>query len=172
MRPLFHGLLAAGLFASTYAQGAEQCSNPSEQTVFDLQALKSELMVLATGCQSHDADYNAFVNRYKSELGANEQALTAYFRHAYGRNAQREQDSYVTNLANAQSMTGTHQGSEFCPRTEAIFHEVMALRDGKDLPEYAAGKALIPNELGACATSPVTKASVRTASSHSAHKKH
>ncbi len=173
MRRIFHGLLAAGLLISPYAQAAE-CSNPADQTVFDLAALKSELMVLATGCKDSDNAYNAFVNRYKPELGANDHALAAYFKREYGRNAQREQDAYVTNLANAQSQSGVHQGSDFCPRTSTIFHEVMMLHDGKDLPEYAAGKDLIPDELGACAAAPSpAHAIVRTASARKSHpKKH
>jgi hypothetical protein len=171
MRRMFHGLLAAGLLVSPYAQAAELCSNPADQTVFDLAALKSELMVLATGCKDSDNAYNAFVNRYKPELGANDHALATYFKRAYGRNAQREQDAYVTNLANSQSQHGVHQGSDFCPRTSAIFREVMTLRDGKDLPEFAAGKDLIPDELGACVPAPTpTRATASTRNSHS--KKH
>ncbi|MBN9563038.1 MAG: hypothetical protein J0H14_20275 [Alphaproteobacteria bacterium] len=173
MRRLFHGLLAAGLLVSPYAEAA-QCSSPADQTVFDLAALKSELMVLATGCKGSDDAYNAFVNRYKPELGANDHALAAYFKRAYGRNAQREQDAYVTNLANSQSQVGIRQGSDFCPRTSAIFREVMTLRDGKDLPAYAAGKDLIPDDLSTCAPAPSpARATVRTASTRSSHgKKH
>ncbi len=170
MRRMFHGLVAAGLLAAPYAQ-AQQCSSPSDQTVFDLEALKSSMMVLATGCPGLDNDYNAFVNRYKPELGQNERALTAYFKRTYGRNAQREQDAYVTNLANAQSQVGMHQGSDFCPRTTAIFSEAMALRNGRDLPEFAAGKDLIPAQLGACVPAP-SPTRTRTASAARTGKKH
>lgn len=170
MRRVFHGLLAAGLLISPYAQAAE-CSSQSDQTVFDLEALKSELMVLATGCHGTDGDYNAFVNRYKPVLGANDQAFSAYFKRAFGRNAQREQDAYVTNLANAQSMTGLHQGTDFCPHTSAIFHEVMSLRDGNDLPDYAAGKDLIPAELGTCTAAPAPTTRARTVSTRTSHNK-
>jgi hypothetical protein len=128
---------------------------------------------LATGCKGSDDAYNAFVNRYKPELGANDHALAAYFKRAYGRGAQREQDAYVTNLANSQSQHGVHQGSDFCPRTSAIFREVMTLRDGKDLPEYAAGKDLIPDELGTCAAPTPARATVRSASTRGSNtKKH
>ena len=170
MRRLLSGLLAAGLLASPYAEAA-QCTNPADQTVFDLEGLKSELMVLATGCQGADGDYNAFVNKFKPVLGANDQAFAAYFRRAYGRNGQREQDAYITNLANAQSETGLRQGSEFCPRNAMIFHEVMALPDDRALPEYAAGKDLIPAQLGSCATAPAP-APVRSAAAHTRTTKH
>lgn len=170
MRCVFHGLLATGLLIAPLAH-AKECSSQAEQTAFDLEALKSELMVLATSCQGSDGAYNAFINRYKPELGANEQAFSSYFKRSFGRSGQREQDAYVTNLANAQSQTGLHQGTDFCPRTSAIFHEVMSLRDGKDLPDYAAGKDLIPNELGSCAAEPTPTAHARTVSTRSSHSK-
>ncbi len=168
MRRLFHGLLAAGLLVPPAAQAAG-CTSQSDQVVFDLAALKSQMMVLTTSCQGTDGDYNAFVNRYKPELGANDQAFASYFKRVFGRQAQREQDAYVTNLANAQSEVGLSQGTDFCPHTTALFHEVMTLPDGKDLPEYAAGKDLIPEQLGACAAAPASTgtARVRTASAHS-----
>ena len=171
MRRMFHGLLAAGLLAAPAAR-AQQCSSQSDQTVFDLAALKSTLMVLATGCPGTDNDYNAFVNRYKPELGANERAFSAYFKREYGRNGQREQDAYITNLANAESDNGIHQGTDFCPRTTTLFNEVMALRDGNDLADYAAGKDLIPQQLGACVAAPVKSTTrVHTVSAHSSKKR-
>jgi hypothetical protein len=148
MRRLFHGLIAAGLLAAPYANAA--CPSPTDETIFELQGLKSELMVLATGCQGKDGDYNAFVNKFKAALGANDAAFAAYFRRAFGKSGQREQDAYVTNLANAQSQAGMHLGSEFCPRNAAIFREVMALRGPGDLPSFVAAKDLIPDELGSC----------------------
>ncbi len=165
MRGTLYGLAVAGLLLGPCAH-AQQCASGSDQTVFDLQALKSSLMVLATGCPDSDNAYNAFVGKYKPELGANDRALAAYFKKVYGRSAQREQDAYVTNLANAQSDVGVHQGSDFCPRTSTLFSEVMALRSGSDLPDYAAGKDLIPAQLGACAapSTPATSARVRTVS--------
>jgi hypothetical protein len=172
MRLTLSGLAVTGLLLSPCAR-AQQCASQSDQTVFDLQALKSSLMVLATGCPDSDHAYNEFVSKYKPELGANDRALAAYFKKVYGRSAQREQDAYVTNLANAQSDSGVHQGSDFCPRTSALFSEVMALRSATDLPEYAAGKDLIPAQLGACAAPPAaapTRARVRTASAHVARK--
>ncbi len=173
MRRLFYAAIAAGSLAGPLAQAEPQCSSPTDQKAFDLAALKSEMMVLATGCQGSDGAYNAFVNRFKPELGENERAFSEYFKRTFGRSGQREQDAYVTNLANAQSEYGLHQGTDFCPHTSAIFHEVMALRNGNDLPEYAAGKDLIPTQLGACAAAPAPAAKVRAVSTHApAHASH
>jgi hypothetical protein len=171
MRRMFYGLVGASLLAMPCAQAA-QCSTQADQTVFDLQALKSALMVLTTGCPGNDSDYNAFVMKYKPELGYNEKALTAYFKRAFGRNGQREQDSYVTSLANAQSQEGMHLGSDFCPRTVGLFHEVMALRDGRDLDDYAAGKDLIPDQVGSCVGLTATPAVAHTRATSSHSKKH
>lgn len=148
------------------AQMAMECSSPTEQSAFELQALKSELMVITMSCQ-RDADYNAFVNRYKPQLLANESELNTYFKHAYGKRSQAEHDAYVTALANAQSDLGTKLGSDFCPRNTAMFGEVMALKSGAQLPEYVAAKNLVPASLGACARPPVV-----TAASHSKSVKH
>ena len=46
--------------------------------MFEIQALKSELMVLATSCRT-DTQYNAFVNRYQAYLADNEKAFDEYF---------------------------------------------------------------------------------------------
>jgi hypothetical protein len=153
MHRLVCGLFAASLLATPLAEAEEHCSAPADQSAFELEALKSELMVLATGCHD-DAQYNAFMNRYKPELAANEREFDAYFKRAYGRRAQREHDAYVTSLANAQSDVGLKQGSDFCPRNGIVFDEVMALQNQNELPAYAAGKDLIPASLGACAAPP------------------
>ena len=103
-----------------------QCSSVSDQSAFEMQALRSELMVLATGCHD-DTQYNAFIRRYQSDLQANERAIGAYFRHRYGKGAQVEHDRFVTDLANAMSRQGSDLGGDFCPRNGLIFNEVLAL---------------------------------------------
>ena len=154
MHRLLGGLFAVSLLAAPMAEAEEHCSAPADQSAFEVEALKSELMVLATGCHD-DAQYNAFMTRYKSQLVANEREFDAYFKRVYGpRRAQREHDAYITSLANAQSDVGLKQGSDFCPRNGVVFDEVMALQGDADLPPYAAGKDLIPTSLGACAAPP------------------
>ena len=153
MRRVLSGLAVAGLLVTQQAGAQQMCPSPADQQVFELQALKSALMVLATSCHS-DGEYNAFVNRYKTDLAANEQSFDEYFRKRYGKQGQREHDAYITSLANAQSDVGMHLGSDFCPRDKALFTEVLALRGPSDLGAYAAGKDLVPASLGACAPAP------------------
>ncbi len=170
-RRLMSGLLGAGLLVST-ATGAlaQSCASPTDEHVFEVEALKSMLIVLATSCHA-DQPYNAFVNRYKPELANTEHEFDAYFKRVYGRRGQTEHDSYITQLANAQFDVGLKQGGDFCPRNQAIFDEVMTLRGPTDLEPYAAGKALLPPTLGSCATT-VTEPSRRGPVRHvSTHKK-
>jgi hypothetical protein len=143
-----YGLLGSTLLMGQ-AMAADACKNPADREVFDLAALKSEAMVLAEACHQEER-YNAFIQRYKSVLLANEHAFDAYFKRTYGRSGQSEHDSYITSLANAQSDVGLKEGTDFCPHTDVIFNEVMAVPTAQDLVAYAAGKDLLPANLGAC----------------------
>lgn len=149
MRPMFLGLAAAGTLVCQLAAAQTQCLPPAERAALDVQALRSETMVLATAC-SDDSAYNAFIERYKPALMANEREIDAWFKRKYGRRAQYEHDRFVTELANAQSDAGTHLGSDFCPHDSAIFHEVMALQDPAELAPFAAGQNLVPASLNMC----------------------
>ena len=146
MRPSVLPALAATCCLGLSAAHAQPpCA---EQPVFDLEALKSEMMVLATDCHA-DAQYNAFMERFHPQLLANERALDTYFRRLYGRRGQTEHDSFITNLANAQSEVGLRQGTDFCPRNQVLFQEAMVV-NSNELPAFAAGKDVLPPTLTAC----------------------
>jgi hypothetical protein len=140
MRPLFACLAAAAILTANAAQ-AIQCAKPPEKAAFDVEGLKSELMVTAISCQAQDR-YNAFVTRYRPDLVSQERAIDVYFRRSYGRSAQKQHDDYITLLANAQSDEGIKLGTLFCMKSVGLFDEVMALKDDRDLPNFATGKAL------------------------------
>ena len=149
-RRLVPSLVACfGLVAANAAQAQVRCSSGADQSAFEVGALKSELSVLAVGCSDEDA-YNSFVVRYRSELVREDGVVNAWFKREYGRAAQKEYDSYITLLANEQGEQGQHQGSDFCPRNKLVFDEVMALPAPTELPQYAAGKDLVPAEMGSC----------------------
>lgn len=150
MRRLFVSLAAASLLISQQAAAEMQCLPPSARAAFDVLALRSEMMVLATGC-SDDSQYNAFIEHYKPALQANEQEMDSWFKRNFGRRAQAEHDRFVTDLANAQSSAGTRLGSDFCPHNGVIFGEVMALSGSSDLAAFAAGQNLVPASLDVCA---------------------
>lgn len=145
------GLLALGGL-TVQANAQMECLSQSQRAMFNVEALRSELMVLATGCHGDSHVYNAFIERYRPALMANEHAVDAYFRQRYGRRGQSEHDSFVTSLANAEASNASRLGTEFCPRNGQIFNEVMALESSSQLPPFAAGQALFPASMGVCPT--------------------
>jgi hypothetical protein len=152
-------VVAAGAMLAQQSGAIAACLSPSDETAFEIEALKSEMMVLATGC--HDDDqYNAFVRHFQPDLQSGERRIDAYFRRTYGARGQQEHDAYVTSLANAQSDLGLALGSDFCSRNAAVFSEAMSLPTTSDLPAYAAGKAIVPTSLGTCEGAPVVRRAV------------
>lgn len=167
------GLLMAGLIGLTAATAAPAPSSPCNgeraRALFELEALKSALMVLATDCHDHD-QYNAFVQKYQPQLAATERDLETYFKSAYGKKAQQAHDAYVTSLANSDAHSAHALGTDFCNRNGTLFSEVMALRGPADLPAYAAAKDVVPADLGACESVPAPAAEpVRRTRGHRAH---
>jgi hypothetical protein len=150
MHRMFLSLAAAGTLICQQAAAQLHCMSPADRAAFDVQALRSEMMVLATGC-ADDAQYNAFIMRYQPQLQANERDIDAWFKRKFGRRAQSEHDRFVTDLANAQSSAGTKLGSDFCPHNGMIFQAVMALQSASDLPPFAAGQNLVPTSMDVCA---------------------
>lgn len=164
MRGLLLGAVGAAAvlcgIAIQPALAQRQCSSAAERATFEVQALRTELMVLAVGC-NEDNRYNAFMRRFQGDLQANEREVQAYFKRKFGRSAQTEQDRFVTDMANARSRLGTDLGTDFCPRNSQIFTEVMALRSSAELHEFAAAKDLLPPALNVCqevASAPPPKA--------------
>ena len=164
MRNLLSSLVAAGLLTSQVA-AAQSCARPVDKTAFDVAGLKSKLMVTAITCEATER-YNTFIGRYRPDLLAQEKVLTAYFSRNFGRRAQAQHDDYITSLANSQSQDGLKAGAAFCERNMSLFDEVMKLRGGVELADYATGKAPVqPIELVACVTPDrPARATVRTAS--------
>jgi hypothetical protein len=162
MRRLVTAIAAVTLLSVQPVLAERRCASLSDQTAFEVQALRSELVVLATGCHGDD-NYNAFMRRYQSDMQANERAISAYFQHRYGRAGQTEHDRFVTELANAMSRQGSDLGGDFCPRNGLIFNEVLALESPKQLADFAAGKNLIPASVDVCTPMPAGSAATRKA---------
>jgi hypothetical protein len=152
MRRLLSSLASVCLLTVQQAQAQTplNCLAPQERSVIEVAALRSELMVLATGCHQDD-QYNAFIRKFQADLVGNEKAVDQLFQHKYGRRAQQEHDRFTTELANGESSAGMRLGSDFCDHNGMIFTEVLALRSPSDLPAYAAGKDLVPNTTEVCA---------------------
>jgi len=136
---------AALLFISPVAQAAPTCGESPTHEAFNVQGLKSELMVTALSCSAQDR-YNAFVTKFRPKLAEEEGRLDRYFRSNYGRAASRQRDDYVTQLANVQSKGGVQAGTVFCAQRMQMFDEIDALKDGADLSHYAEGKDIAQPE--------------------------
>jgi hypothetical protein len=141
-------LLCAAMLSPLSAMASNRCDNDTDQTMFELASLQTELMNVALICQEQDR-YNAFVTHYRPVLSVVHRSMTTYFAR---RGGQRAQDAYITNLANARGQEATALGSDFCPRNSRLFAEVMSLPNLTDLPAYAAAKDLVPQRLGSCAS--------------------
>lgn len=159
MRSISSGLIA-GLLLGAGIAAAEPCARPADVTAFDVAGLKSKLMVTAITCSQQD-QYNAFVQRFRTELVTHERNLHAYFLRAFGGRGQREQDGYITSLANTLSESGIQQGTLFCQQNVGIFTEVLSLPKGADLPVYAARKAF-PQPIAVTACPAVTRTAQAT----------
>lgn len=170
MRRLLSSLAAVSLLTVQQAQAELQCLPPQERSAVQVAALRSQLMVLATGCHD-DNGYNAFIRKFQAELMSNEKAIGAIFQHKYGRRGQQEHDQFTTDLANAESSAGMRLGTDFCDHNGLIIQEVLALRSASELASYAAGKDLVPASLSVCSVmgSPPPAAPRRVASTKKHH---
>lgn len=164
MRFLTSILVAAGLLTS-HAATAQTCARGPDHLAFDVAGLKSQLMVTALTCNEQDK-YNAFIVKYRPDLVEQDKNLNSYFSRAHGRRARAQFDDYITQLANSQSQYGLRRGTLFCDENKGVFDEVMALKGGSELPDFAAGKSLSqPVSLTTCAAEPAkpARANVRKA---------
>lgn len=170
MRRLLSSLAAVSLLTVQQAQAELECLPPQERAAVEVAALRSQLMVLATGCHD-DNGYNAFIRKFQAELMSNEKAIGEIFKHKYGRRGQQEHDQFTTDLANAESSAGMHLGTDFCDHNGMIVQEVLALRSANELASYAAGKDLVPASLSVCSVmgSPPPAAPRRTAAAAKHH---
>lgn len=106
------------------------------QQAFNVVGLKSALMVAALSC-SEQPQYDAFMSSFQPHIYAAQQALDAYFHKASGPySGQKMEDSFITNLANNQSVAGINQGSQFCLNSLAEFHAVLALKTNQQLDSF------------------------------------
>ena len=130
-------LVAAGVLTGQMA--AAQCLQPADRQALDVAGLKTRLVVTALSCQA-DAQYNAFVTKYRPQLVVEDRALNSYFTRVHGRAGTKQRDDYVTQLANSESQMGQRQGGLFCSHNLPVFEEVMSLRSATELPAYAGAK--------------------------------
>ncbi|HWL79804.1 MAG TPA: hypothetical protein VNR89_02515 [Roseomonas sp.] len=151
-------LMLSTLCASTGALAAPfRCTSEEQQKMFEISALKTELMVVATTCDTEDA-YNAFITRYQPVLSSNDHSVISHFTSRDRRAGQKANDTFITNLANARAQEANRVGADFCARNAVLFKEVMSLPSAAELAPYAAAKDLLPASMGSCVPSAATPA--------------
>jgi hypothetical protein len=129
---------------------APECASVADQSAYEVLALRTQMILLATKC-GRDQDYNKnFIVRFQPELQANERTVLTYFRRVYGGSGQGRKDSFSTELVNVMSQQANTQGAEFCPRASLIINEMIALRSMQELAAYAAVKDLAPAGMSMC----------------------
>src|ERR1700686_4440366 len=79
------------------------------QQAFNIIGLKSALMVAALSCNQQQR-YDAFMTQFHPHILEEQHVMDAYFRRMGGRYGQTKEDTFVTLLANNQSVTGIAQG--------------------------------------------------------------
>ncbi len=110
------------------------------QQAFNVIALKSALMVGALSCNQQDR-YDQFMTRFQPHILAEQHVMDAYFKRADGyRTGQAEEDSFVTQLANNQALSGNGDGN-FCLNSSAEFNAVLALRHPAELDQFVTDQA-------------------------------
>lgn len=175
LKPLFAVPLAAMLgFAGALpaAQAANCRVSDDIHTAFDIAGLKSELMVTALSCKVQDR-YNAFIGKFRPELLKSDKRLDSYFRTMYGRQAQKQRDDYVTQLADVQSLGGLKSGTVFCEQRVPMFDEVDALDSGDDLAHYAEAKDIVqPASYESCTAPAASSSRVHTSRKRHATTRH
>lgn len=159
MRIVFATLLAAGLAGcssspekapepqllarpkppSIAAVNAPTCGKPAEKAAFAMAALRMQLSVTELSCDGREK-FNSFTARFKNDVGAQNKTLGSYFSRAYGRRGQSQQDEYETSQINAMSQAGTYYGTDFCKTAMPMYDEVLALKNGTELANYAVAK--------------------------------
>ncbi len=144
--------------ASRTFTATPSCEFPAERAAFDVEGLKSQLMVTALACRMQDK-YNAFMSRYQPEVAHEERDLNGFFKRTAGRSAQKAYDDYISNLANTQEQDGIKAGTAFCDNLPTMFDEVLALHDASELRDYANAKTIAqPVTFEMCAAQPAPAA--------------
>ncbi len=144
--------------------GTPSCVYTTEEKAFEVEALKSQLMVTSLTCRGETHEkYGDFINHYHPEIVTAEDTLHGYFKRAYGKAGSVQYDEYMTQLADNQEQIGLKAGTAYCSNLGAMYDEVMSLHDGSELHDYSNAKLLyLPTKLETCASEPATSAKIRS----------
>lgn len=121
------------------------------QQAFNVVGLKSALMVAALSCNDQP-QYDAFMHSFQPHVLDAQHTLDSYFRKASGRYSGRTmEDSFITGLANNQSVAGIAQGQRFCLNNQAEFKAVLALKTNRQLDSFVTNQPPTAADVAAAA---------------------
>jgi hypothetical protein len=110
------------------------------QQAFNVVGLKSALMVAALSCSQQDK-YDAFMTSFQPHVLDAQHTVDAYFHKASGRfSGQKMEDTFITLLANNQSVAGIAQGQIFCLNNQAEFKAVLAMKNNQELDSFVTNQ--------------------------------
>ncbi|MBE1236671.1 hypothetical protein IHV25_03260 [Phaeovibrio sulfidiphilus] len=112
--------------------------------------IQTHLMVAALSC-GHSTQYNAFVNRFATDIKSNGDALNRYFSRQYGGSSKSQLNAYITRIANEASRTSMVNRQGFCEEANAVFQSLMGTNPGQ-LATYATANQPFSIQAGSCTT--------------------
>jgi hypothetical protein len=122
----------------TIYSARQQCHD-DERVAFAYAIIQTQLMEAALTCGQDEA-YNRFVSNHQPALLDANQKLAGYFaRRDYYSDGQSERDSYITELANAQSQG---RGPEFCQSIALVVDQASNLT-ATDVMQFVINHHLI-----------------------------
>ena len=121
------------------------------QQAFNVVALKSALMVAALTCGQQER-YDQFMTAFQPHILAEQHVMDAYFQRSGGYYGRTKEDTFITLLANNQSIGGISQGAMFCLNNTAEYKAVLALKSDNDLDNFVTD--LPPGASAVVAASP------------------
>lgn len=111
------------------------------QQAFNVVGLKSALMVAALSCDQRD-QYDAFMHSFQPHVLDAQHQIDAYFHKASGPySGQKMEDTFITLLANNQSVAGIAEGQTFCLNSQAEFKAVLAMKNQQELDSFVTDQA-------------------------------
>lgn len=106
---------------------AQVCAGPGDVAAVNARALQTELMVSALTCGEQER-YNAFVTRFKPQLGDHGRNLRQMYNRAYGGRGEAELNRMITRLANEASQRNLNDPAGFCTKTTNWFVEALFIQ--------------------------------------------
>ncbi len=122
---MFRGVAVAAALAAFGASSAyaASCVRPSEEAALTARVVQTEMMVAALAC-GQQAQYNAFVVKFRDDLMTHGHTLKSLFKRVHGANAERRLATFVTKLANDASQR-SREAVNFCMEAYTFLDQAM-----------------------------------------------